>query len=193
MEELIKAGADINIKSVLFGKTPLIYAIRHSPANTVSRVIKLLIAAGADETIKDKEGRTAEQVAEREKIEYDYAEPYDALTQALAERKAVARKCAEDYCVKTLRKYLIDGPLPIRPLVRMAEQYILEPQTIPAEFDPVVLAKQRVIKATERQKMRAELMREKAIALRCERASALLAERMQVAKRRIEELQSQVK
>jgi hypothetical protein len=193
MEELIKAGADINIKDAQSGETPLLYAIRFSPANAVSRVIKLLIAAGADETIKDKEGRTAEQVVARQKEAHDHAEPYDALTQALAERKAIARKCAEDYYVTTLRDYLIDRPLPIRSLVSMAEQYILEPQTIPAEFDPVALAKQRVIKATERQKMRAEITREKAIASRCERASALLAERMRVAKRRIEELQLQVK
>jgi len=62
MHALIKAGADLNAVTEYNGKTPLHYAVE---GNKVE-FIEILIKAGADLSIKDKEGKTPTDLASDE-------------------------------------------------------------------------------------------------------------------------------
>lgn len=61
VKDMIKAGADVNNKSV--GMTPLMYAARQNRVE----IVKLLIANGAELKVKSKKGFTALKYAEMSK------------------------------------------------------------------------------------------------------------------------------
>lgn len=56
---LIEAGANLDLQSD-YGQTALMYAAR----NGLAGIIKMLIAAGADQTLKDEQERTAADIAQ---------------------------------------------------------------------------------------------------------------------------------
>jgi|GEM_PF-500530 len=77
VESMIKAGTDINEKSV--GMTPLMYAARYNKV----KIVKLLIAQGADLKIKSDRGYRALQYAEMSKAH----DTYKIIKEALAAQK----------------------------------------------------------------------------------------------------------
>lgn len=65
-ELLIRAGADVNQRSELRGRTPLLCALWQDIDSATPRLIRIcevLQRAGADPTLADKGGRTARQIA----------------------------------------------------------------------------------------------------------------------------------
>jgi ankyrin repeat protein len=64
---LIKAGADINHQTEQLGYTPLMYAIQLNSLYKAQDLVRRLLAAGADTTLTDKEGKTALDLAQEKK------------------------------------------------------------------------------------------------------------------------------
>jgi ankyrin repeat protein len=56
---LLKVGADINAQTYKEKWTPLHFAVSNSIGNEFDDVIRMLLDAGADQTLKDSDGRTA--------------------------------------------------------------------------------------------------------------------------------------
>lgn len=81
VENMIKAGANINEKSV--GMTPLMYAARYNRAP----IVKLLIANGANLKLKSNKGYTALKYA---KIS-NATDAYKVIEKALADQKAAKK------------------------------------------------------------------------------------------------------
>jgi hypothetical protein len=170
---LIQAKADLNIleHAPIIGTslTPLMWATHnywHLRPCRSSRVIKLLIQAGADTTIKNQQGRTAKDMAAAYRTVSGELTAHKAFTQALAARNEATQKYIQEQYLKPSQKYLMQGALPIRPLIGMVEQYLVGPGVIPPICDPVERARKRAIEATEIQKKRAEATRARVLALR---------------------------
>ena len=84
VKDMIKAGADVNKKSV--GMTPLMYAARQNRVE----IVKLLIANGAELKVKSNKGFTALKYAKMSKA-YDAAQIISDELKALKAKKKSRR------------------------------------------------------------------------------------------------------
>jgi hypothetical protein len=158
-KELIKANVDLNVQDD-DGETALMYAVKHllDPGAVLNTtVIEELVAAGADETIKNNEGLTALDLARQQSPlfpPHSYTKRLERLTRALEKRERM-----KEQCEMTLRRheYISKGPFAA-----------FFPQ-VQVTCDPVIAARQRAIAATALQTQRAWSTRTKAIAFRAAR------------------------
>ena len=177
-KELIKEGADINKGTDLeqgplasnddfYGMTPLMIAMKHGSGCTSSKmhvhcsditpeIIHLLIESGADETLKNKAGRTAMDMA-REGL---HQQAIEALQQAVAIRDSIP----QPHQVHIACDYLVDKPLSISPLVTLFTLYA-------SIESPVKRAKERAAQSVIIQEQRLIEQLTKVIALRMSMAS----------------------
>jgi ankyrin repeat protein len=82
MRELLKSKPRLDLRA--HGETPIFYAARLQRLKTLD----LLIAAGADPTIRDRRGRDAVDIARARRLPKDVI----ARLAALAERKTASSK-----------------------------------------------------------------------------------------------------
>jgi hypothetical protein len=138
VQELIAAGADLNIKDHM-GMTPLILAAEHGQ----TEVVRLLIDAGADIQLKDNAGRTARDRADRDEIAKILKEAPKRQKQLAEERAAAAAAAKEKETTDYVRSLYLKSLITTSNCEKVREildQSFWESKEVPFEWEHLKIA-----------------------------------------------------